>query len=120
MRNFFFHVIESHLKLSIKYISLASESEILVLQVQIFLEVLFGSCVQDSFLERSTIWIPIHKDEFADGHVVLINELKVKNSISVSIFRQSIEEVLPGLVFIADFFDNLDKGVSTMCSASMA
>lgn len=89
------------------YISLWAYSDILSVEVQVFLEAFFSSGIKNSSLDGSSIWRPIDEDHFADGHFVTIYEFKIEHAVSVFLVGKWVYELLPSLLFSAYPFNKL-------------
>ena len=70
-------------------------------------------------LDRGLVGVPVHEDQLADVHVVLICELEVEHTVSEILLRQRLHEVLPALVPGSDLLNHLNQRTSTIFSALM-
>ncbi len=114
----------SHLVLSSKlkheYIISRAQCEVFCVQLQVPLEVLFCSCIQNSILEWSSIRIPVDKDKLGDSHMVLVLILEIKDTISKLLLGKTTHEMLPGLFSLSFALNNLNLISITIASLSFS
>ena len=92
-----------------KYVSFGIEGEVFVQDVEVFLEGLLGGGEKDFHFHGGSLSAPVHEDDFGDVHVIWIGEFIVEDGISVLLFGQGVEEVVPILLFFAQSFNNLES-----------
>jgi len=81
------------------YVAFWWKSEIFGVKIEIFLKAFLSSGIKDSTFNWCKIRAPIDKDHFADGHFILIGELKVKNTETVLFIGKRMNKFFPWLVF---------------------